>query len=273
MDGSIIGVRRGEEGFTVVELLVSVLVSMIVLAAISATFMVQNRSFTAQEQVIETQENVRAALQLMTKELLMAGYDPMGTADAGIEDADADTVQFTMDIDGDGDCDDSGERLLYALDTTDKQVTRNGQPIAENIEALSFSYFDSDGNELTSVPLSSSDKERVTRVSVEVTPKMTQSAYYNRKEGGAEETVIRLAYAGAAQVWGFVTEVLTPPYAFADATSTQDKKLKDSVAPPNLGKTRTGADTGGGSGSGTGGGTGFETTSDETWATESSSSS
>lgn len=273
MDSNIIGAKRGEEGFTVAELLVSVLVSVIVLAAISASFMVQNKSFTAQEQIVETQQNARAALQLMTKELLMAGYDPMGTADAGIEEADSNTVQFTMDLNGNGTLD-SDERIVYALDTTENQVTRNGQPMAENIEVLSFSYFDGDGTELTGVPLSSSDKERVTRVSVEVTPRATQSASFNLKEGGAEEAVIRLAYAGAARVRGFVREVLTPPYAFADVSGTQsDRKLKDGVAPPNLGKTRTGADTGGGSGSGTGGGTGYETGKDETWATDASSSS
>jgi type II secretory pathway pseudopilin PulG len=257
--------RRGEEGFTLVELLISILVSMVVLGAVSATFIVQNKSFSSQEQVVNAQEHARAALQLMTKELLMAGYDPTGSADAGIEVAESDTVQFTMDTDGDQSFTGS-ERIVYALDTTENQVTRNGQPIAENIEALTFTYFDSDGAELSSLPLSDSDKERVTRVAVEVTPIMPQSAGFKHGEG--DENLIRLAQAGAVQAWAFVTDVLAP-----DALAASNRKLKDSVSPPNLGKTRSGADTGGGSGSGVGGGTGYDSKQNAIWTTDSASSS
>jgi Tfp pilus assembly protein PilW len=262
---------KNEKGFTIVELLVSILVSMIVLAAVSAAFMVQNKSFADQEQVIDAQENARAAIQLMMKELLMAGYDPTGTAGAGILMADSDTVQFTMDIDGDGTATGiAGEDITYALDTSENQVTREtggsgSQPIAENIQAISFSYFDSDGNQLTAVPLSSSDRAKVTRVSVEVTPKMPQSASFNHLMEQGD--LVRLAKAGAVQVCAFVTEALVPS-AQAQITSTQDNTtLKDSVAPPNLGKTRTGADAG------LGNGTGYETAQDETWTEMGSSSS
>ncbi len=221
------------------------------LAAISATFITQNKSFSNQEQVVDAQENARAALQLMTKELLMAGYDPTGGAGAGIEVADSDRVQFTMDTDSDQTFTGT-ERILYALDTAENQVTRNGQPIAENIQSLAFSYFDSDGNELTSVPLSNADKANVTRVSVEVTPIMPQSANFNHK--GNEENIVRLAYGGAVQVWKAVAEVLTP-----SAFATNTRALKDSVSPPNLGKTRTASD--------------YETAQDETWIETGSSSS
>jgi type II secretory pathway pseudopilin PulG len=256
--------RKGEDGFTLVELLISILVSMVVLGAVSATFIIQNKSFSTQEQVVNAQEHARAALQLMTKELLMAGYDPTGNADAGIEVAESDTVQFTMDTDGSQSFTGS-ERIIYALDTTENQITRNGQPLAENIEALTFTYFDSDGAELSSLPLSDSDKERVTRVSVEVTPIMPQSAGYRHGEDHAD--LIRLARAGAVQAWTFVTDVLAP-----DAHAVSNRKLKDSVSPPNLGKARSGADTGGGSGTGLGGGTGYDSKQDATWTTSASSS-
>ena len=227
------------------------------LAAISATFITQNKSFSNQEQVVDAQENARAALQLMTKELLMAGYDPSGKAGAGVEVADSDRVQFTMDINSDGDCEDSGERIIYTLDTIDNQVERKSGrgtpvPIGENIQSLSFTYFDSDGNQLTSVPLSNADKANVTRVSVEVTRIMPQSANFNRKGNG--ENIVRLAYVGAVQVWKAVAEVLTP-----SAFATNTRALKDSVSPPNLGKTRTASD--------------YETAQDETWSVGSSSSS
>lgn len=235
---------RGNEGFTIVELLVSILVSMIVLAAVSAAFIVQDKSFAKQEQVIDAHENARAAIQLMMKELLMAGYDPTGGASAGILLADSNTVRFTMDTNnsgnGDGDVADSNEDITYALDTAENQITRKvgssgtPQPIAENIEALAFSYFDRNGNQLTGVPLSNSDKAKVTRISVEVTPKMPETAGFNRRDD--PENLIQLARAGAVRVWVLVNKALTP-----NAHAASDKTLKDSVTPPNLGKTKTGA--------------------------------
>jgi type II secretory pathway pseudopilin PulG len=233
--------RKSEEGFTIVELLISILVSAIVLAAVSAAFIVQNKSFSNQEQVVDAQEHARAALQLMTKELLMAGYDPTAGADAGILVADSHTIRFTMDIVGDGDVADANEDITYALDATENQVTRKvgssgtPQPIAENIEALTFTYFDSDDNALTPLPLDDpSDRARITRVSVEVTPKMPETAGFNHNAG--EEGVVQLAKVGAVQAWTFVRDALVP-----DAHAKDKRGLKSSVTPHGLRRTRAGA--------------------------------
>ncbi len=264
---------KDETGFTVTELLVTITASLIVLAALGAIFTIQNRSYSAQERIVVAQENARAALQLMTKELLMAGYDPTGNADAGIEIADADVVQFTWDKNGNGVVDTTGsERIKYTLDTTAKQVRRTvgsgtPQPIGENIQSLSFSYYDSDGNQLTGVPLSDAQKARVTRVVVHVTPDLSQAAGSDGNAG--EGSIVLWAYDGAVRAWESVSELLTPP-----AYATGDRELRDGVTPPNLGKRRTGADTGGGSGSGIGpSGTGYQTVKDDTWSESSSSSS
>ena len=235
--------RSGEEGFTLVELLISILVSMIVLAAISATFVIQNKSYAKQEQVVDVQENARAALQLMTKELLMAGYNPTGitgNAKPGIVEADSDTVRFTMDFRGailgsdpDGDVDDPNEDITYTLDADKDQVTRKSgsagtaQPIGETIQTLSFKYFDSDDNELTG----SFDLEEVTRVSIELEPLFPQSLSFDVRGGGTYRDFIRLAHAGAVRACEVVARVLSPSYAFAGP-----RTLKDGVKPPNLDK-------------------------------------
>ena len=249
--------KSGEEGFTMVELLISILVSTIVLGAISAAFVLQNKSYAKQEQVVDVQENARAALQLMTKELLMAGYDPSGNANAGILVADDDRVQFTMDLDQDEAVTGSGENITYALDTTENQVTRtsgggSAQPIGESIQALSFKYFDSDDLELTSVPLNSSDREEVTRVSVELEPLFPQSLSFNIRGDGTYNDFVRLAHAGVVRACEAATFVLSPSYAFAGP-----RRLKDSVKPPNLGKRGAVGDM----------------ANDETWKNSSSSSS
>ena len=246
--------RSGEEGFTMVELLVSILVSMIVLTAISATFVLQNKSYAKQEQVVDVQENARAALQLMTKELLMAGYNPTGSATAGIEKAEASTVQFTMDLGGntpgsppDGFVDDANEDITYTYDSINKRIDRNDQPLAESIQALSFSYFDSDDNELTG----SFDLKEVTRVAIQLTPLFPAHLSFDVRGSGTHKDLIRLAHAGAVRVSEVVARVLSPSYAFADSS------LQDSVKPPNLGKRGAVGDM----------------ANDETWDNDSSSSS
>ena len=147
-----------EKGFTLVELLIAMVASLIVLGAICGTFIIQNKTYEVQAQIVEMQENARAGIQMMARELMMAGYDPTGSAGAGIVSASANSIEFRMDLDGDGCTNgtdgttDSNEDVTYALDATDNQLTRKGttggnaDPLAENIQELSFTYFD--GNNL-----------------------------------------------------------------------------------------------------------------------------
>ena len=138
-----------ERGFTLVELLTAMVPALIVLGAVTSTFIIQNSTYEQQAQIVEMQENVRAGMQIMTRELLMAGFDPAGTTGAGIVSASANSIRFTMDLDGDGDVSDSNEDVTYALDATDNQLTRKctavdtATPLAENIQRLSFTYYDS----------------------------------------------------------------------------------------------------------------------------------
>jgi len=253
MSYSLLGYKRDEEGFTVVEFLISVVVSLIVLAAISVTFMVQNKSFLAQEQVVDAQENARAALQLMIKELLMAGYDPTGITEAGIVSADLESVRFTMDLNGDGDVSDSGEDITYALDVSEDQVTRKSgsgspQPLAENIEALSFTYFDTDDDEITNTPLSAANLLEVRRIGVDITAKTANSISLNFDRGTENKYII---IANTGQVWQLLADTITP-CAFA---GSGQRRLKSSATPPNLRKTEAG----------------YDPTGDDTWGFDSSS--
>ena len=65
--------HRGKDaGFTMVEMLVSIGIAMVVLAAVTNTFMAQTKFYNAQEQVNEMQQNVRGAIDLMTREIKLA---------------------------------------------------------------------------------------------------------------------------------------------------------------------------------------------------------
>ena len=103
---------------------------------------------------------------LMVSELRMAGYDPTGSAGAGIVTAtpaspavptDDALIQFTRDLNGDGDTSDSGEDITYSLYTAEniqklgrKNPTLN-RPVAEYIDALDLVFFDGNNIETSNV--------------------------------------------------------------------------------------------------------------------------
>jgi type IV pilus assembly protein PilW len=140
------------QGFTMVELLVALVVSLLALGAIYSTFLNQFKSYQVQEEVAAMQQNIRAAMFHMQREIRMAGCDPTGLADdAGITAASATSIHFKEDVRGnssgsdpDGATDDPNEDITYSL--SDGNLVRNtgggNQTVAENIDALNFVYLD-----------------------------------------------------------------------------------------------------------------------------------
>ncbi|UCG12592.1 MAG: prepilin-type N-terminal cleavage/methylation domain-containing protein [Deltaproteobacteria bacterium] len=156
---------KNEKGFTLIELLVAMLVAGIVMAGVYSAYYSQQKSFVVQDELAEMQQNLRAAMFFMAKEIRMAGCNPTGSANAGIEDdSTANTIHFTMDLRGkdpnsvaDGDTGDPGENITYTLaDLNGDGImeivrdTGSGQEmVAENIDALHFDYLKEDGTTTT----------------------------------------------------------------------------------------------------------------------------
>lgn len=65
---------RKNSGFTLIELLIVLVLSSILLAGSYRTFIAQQKVYTVQDQVADTQQNVRVAIDKMTREIRMAGY-------------------------------------------------------------------------------------------------------------------------------------------------------------------------------------------------------
>lgn len=155
------------QGFTLVELLVAMAVSLLAMGAIYSTFLSQFKSYQVQEEIAAMQQNIRAAMYHMQRDIRMAGYDPTGDAGAAIEIANVAELQFKIDENGDGNFtgtsppNDPNEQIRYAL-TNDangdgiadgspcnlgREIWSGGlQPVAENIDALNFVYLDAAGN-------------------------------------------------------------------------------------------------------------------------------
>ncbi len=89
--------RLNDQGFTIAELIIAMAMSLIVMGAIYSLFQTQQKSYIHQERVATVQQNLRAAMFMMEREIRMAGYDPTRFANAGIDEATSGsaTLRFT----------------------------------------------------------------------------------------------------------------------------------------------------------------------------------
>jgi len=145
-------IKNKERGFNLIELLIAMTIGLIILAALSSTFLMQREIYDVQEQIVEMVQNARAAMDMMTSEIRMAGYDPAGAVFDGIP-YNAGQLQIFADLDGDGNAGGSSENITYTYDNPNLQIDRNtgggAQAFAENIQTFTFSYLDSSGTATT----------------------------------------------------------------------------------------------------------------------------
>ena len=143
-----------EQGFTLVELLIAMAIALVVIGSISSAFISQRKTFAAQEQVAEMIQSARAAMDIISRELKMGGYDPTGAGLVGVPYS-ASQLQVVADLNGDGETDgtvsndDTNEEITYTYDGANLQIDRNtgggAQPLAENIQSFTFEYYDAGG--------------------------------------------------------------------------------------------------------------------------------
>jgi len=143
--------ENNERGFTIIELVVGLAISLILLGVAVKIFLVQQRSYNVQEQLSEMQQNIRSAMDIIVRETKMAGYNPTGAGFNGIT-YDTFQLQILADLTGDGNTDDPNENIIYKYyPSPDFQIKRKEstgggfQPLAENITAFDFDYYDASG--------------------------------------------------------------------------------------------------------------------------------
>ena len=164
-------INSSQKGFSLIELMVAMAIASILMAGIYTFYHNQLKTHITQQQMVDMQQDARAAMYMMTRELRMAGYDPQNTG-ASIRIANVAQMAFDSDSDGtaDGVINDNTERFFYALsndadedgladgtpcnlqrgswDAPAAPVSKDMNPLALNIEALNFVYLDSAGNTL-----------------------------------------------------------------------------------------------------------------------------
>ncbi len=126
-----------KNGFSMIELLMGMATTSIVMIVIVSTYTVQVRAKNTQEILTDMNQTARAALEVMTHEIRMAGLDPTGNAGAGITGADTGELTFSLDrrsagapapMAPNGSCCDPNEQIRYRL-TNDG----NGDGVNNNI--------------------------------------------------------------------------------------------------------------------------------------------
>jgi type IV pilus assembly protein PilW len=90
-------------------------------------------------------------MDMMGREIRMAGYDPSGTGFDGIP-YDATKLQIHADLNGDGNTSTGADEIIaYAYDNANLKINRTvgtaGTPelFAENIQSFTFNYLDGGG--------------------------------------------------------------------------------------------------------------------------------
>ncbi len=147
-------------GITLLEVMVALVICGIVIGAVYRLFVAQTRAYSVQDQVVEIQQNVRSAMEVLLRDLRMAGCDddntvgkpplvPMVTPVA----SNAITVSYRY-----YDQNNVLNRVTaaYSLAGTNlqRQLTLNGvanaaEPILPNVNSFILTYgIDADGNHI-----------------------------------------------------------------------------------------------------------------------------
>ncbi len=166
--------RKNSAGFTLLEVMIAMTIAGMVMTGIYQAYIQQMRINNTQSQVVDMQQSVRVGMYFMERDIRLAGLDPSGLANTGIDVASADAITISLDMTGgeadgidnnrDGTIDETGEyfdripeQVTYALSNDANpqdgvndalqgvnnnpcHLTRNGQRLASNIDALNIVY-------------------------------------------------------------------------------------------------------------------------------------
>ena len=137
-------------GFTLIEVMMCIAIISIVFGTIYRSFDVFSRSYTTENVKAGVQQKTRIGIDLMARDIRLAGLDPLGSANAGFISSGTNTasIQFSADHNYDGDLDDPFENITYALNgnvleqTSDLGSGSVADTLLDNVTDLTFTYLD-----------------------------------------------------------------------------------------------------------------------------------
>ena len=145
--------QRKMQGFSLIELLVTMAVLSIVVGIVGQMVVSVQRDYLSQQQLIEAQNNARAALDIIVRLTRMAGNDPERIGFQAIDpDPDNNGIYDSIHLRGDwnpadDDLLDTYEDILFSVSDGTLSIQEPGGtgPVLEfvdGIQSLQFIYFD-----------------------------------------------------------------------------------------------------------------------------------
>ncbi len=153
---------REERGFSLSEMLTTILIMIVVFFALHSIFTMSLRVYSFGNDKAEASENARLGLERMEREIRQASLYDMPDPDpdylfppGGFA---SDSITFGNDLNGDGTIEAATEEITYSLGAgTPATLLRNGESMVEFVqdadddgEALTFEYLDAAGNPVPS---------------------------------------------------------------------------------------------------------------------------
>ena len=173
----------GQVGTTLVELVVAISIFAVIIIGIFYIWSNDQQAYLQGSAAADTQQDARAAMEQLAREIRLAGYDPCryvpavlpvgvntncgappgGSANrsafdpvqAGtypIQSYAVDSIEIHMDRDWSGNAHNADENIVFSYDSGAKQILRDdvmdGRPaqvLAQNIESFSFEYLNASG--------------------------------------------------------------------------------------------------------------------------------
>jgi len=144
-------------GFTVTELVLALAIMMMVMAAIVSLLISLNRVYAAQNVIAGVQQVTRAGINIMTRNIRLAGLNPLKINRIGILEASVNKIRFQHDTNGSGTIETGqDEDSAYLLNGNHQLIrqkdgnSRSNKSLVDHVSDLTFKYVDRN-NEETSI--------------------------------------------------------------------------------------------------------------------------
>ena len=147
--------RLDKKGFSLIEIMVAMAIFSIVSIAIMTTYTGFTRAYTTQEVTAGVQQSLRGALDIIVRDIRMAGFDPLDTGNFDIEIATLNNIRITADYNVDPLIelpeDTAFERITYNFDAANQELdqilyegtaSESNQLIVNNVTNVAFTYLD-----------------------------------------------------------------------------------------------------------------------------------
>ena len=184
--------HKTPNGFSLVEMVIALGLSLVTVSAVYTLYVSELRAQLVREDKLDMQQQARVVIDVVSREILMAGYDPRGVNRDG--DVTNDFLGITYDpsrlvikadLNGNGLIADASESIVFVFDVGTHTLRRNtgggNQPFGENIQSFFVEYFDQAGS-------STIDSAEIQQVKITVTAR-TKSPDLKYVPNGGYRTV------------------------------------------------------------------------------------